>query len=186
MNSDSIALSLRKTSAWLIIWSSVTFVCGVLAIILPLTFSFAIAVAIGFLVLIAGVGHLVFAFHMRSIGGFLWQMLLCALYELAAIFLLANPLLSILSLTLVLACFLLLEGALELALYFRLRRLRHAVWILIDGIGTLIVGIVMIRQWPPLSPEIVGTLVGISLMLSALSRLTFSLSVRRLSPAPAE
>lgn len=185
MNSDSIALSLGKASRWLIVWSLVTFVCGVLAIILPLTFSFSIAVAIGFLVLIVGVAHLVFAFHTRSIGGFLWQILLCALYELAAIFLLANPLLSLLSLTLILASFLLLEGVLEFVLYFRLRRFRHAVWILIDGIGTLILGIVMVRQWPPKSPEIVGMLVGISLMLSAFSRLMFALLVRRLSPASA-
>lgn len=185
MNPDSIAMSLRKISTGLIVWSLVTFVCGVLAIVLSLTFSFSIAVAIGLLVLIAGVGHLVFAFHMRSFGGFLWQILLCALYELAAIFLLANPLLSLLSLTLVLASFLLLEGALEVGLYFRLKRFRHAVWILLDGIGTLIVGIVMVRQWPPASPEIVGALVGISLMLSAFSRLMFSLLVRRLNPVPA-
>jgi uncharacterized membrane protein HdeD (DUF308 family) len=185
MNLDSIAPTLRKASAWLMVWSLVTFVCGILAIVLPLTFSFGIAVVIGLLVLVAGIGHLVFAFHMGNIGGFLCQMLLCALYELAAILLLANPLLSILSLALVLAGFLLLEGVLELVLYFRLRRSRHAVWVLIDGIGTLVLGVLMIGQWPPASPEAIGALVGISLMLSAVSRIVLSLAIRALGPAPA-
>lgn len=183
MNVDSIAPALRKASGWVLIWSVVVFICGVLAIILPLTFSFAIAFVVGCLVLVAGVAHFVFAFQTRGLGGFLWHMLLGALYGIAAISLLANPLWSVLSLSLVLAVFLLSEGALELALYFRLRESRHAVWVLIDGIGTLILGILLIGQWPPSSPEIIGALVGISLMLSAISRIVLSLAIRTLRPA---
>jgi uncharacterized membrane protein HdeD (DUF308 family) len=186
MNLESIAPVISKASKWLIIWSMVVFVCGILAVLLPLTFSVAIAFIIGVLVLVAGIAHFVFAFHTRNIGGFFWQILLGTLYEIAAILLLANPLLSILSLTLMLAAFLLAEGVLEVALYFRLRRFRHSFWLLLDGIGTLILGVVMIRQWPPESPEIIGTLIGISLILSALSRLIFSVTVRALSPVPAD
>jgi uncharacterized membrane protein HdeD (DUF308 family) len=185
MNIESIVPLIKKASAWVIIWGIVTFVCGILAIILPLTFSFGIALIIGCLVLVAAIAHLFFAFETRSVDGFLWQMLVSVLYGVAAICLLVNPLLSVLSLTLVLAIFLLLEGILELALYFVLKRFRHSVWVLIDGIGTLILGFLMIRQWPPASPEIIGTLIGISLMLSAISRVVLSLAVRTLNSAPA-
>ena len=185
MNIESIAPSIRKMSPWLIVWSTLTFICGILAIILPLTISFGIALIIGCLILGAGIGHLFFAFDTRSVGGFLWQILVSALYVVAAICLLANPLLSVLSLSLFLAIFLLLEGILEFVLYFRLRRFRHSVWLLLDGIGTLILGIVMLRQWPPASPEIIGALIGISLMLSAVSRLIFTMAIRSLNPATA-
>lgn len=184
MNLESITPVIIKASRWLIIWSIVVFVCGILAVLLPLTFSVAIAFIIGILVLVAGIVHFVFAFHTRRIGGFFWQIVLGALYEMAAIFLLANPLLSILSLTVMLATFLLAEGVLEIALYSRLRRFRHSLWLLFDGIGTLILGIIMIRQWPPHSPEIIGMLVGISLILSALSRIIFFATVRSLNPVP--
>jgi len=107
----------------------------------------------------------------RGVVGFVWQILLSALNVMAGICLLANPLLGVLSLALFLAIFLLLEGIFEFALYFRLRRFRHSVWLLIDGIGTSILGILMVSQWPPASPEIIGALIGISLMLSAVSRL---------------
>jgi hypothetical protein len=43
MNIESIAPSVKKASPWLMVWSTVTFVCGILAIILPLTISFGIA-----------------------------------------------------------------------------------------------------------------------------------------------
>jgi uncharacterized membrane protein HdeD (DUF308 family) len=186
LNIESIVPLIRKASGWVIIWGIVTFVCGILAIILPLTFSFGIVLIIGCLVLVAAIAHLFFAFETRSVDGFLWQMLVSVLYGVAAICLLVNPLLSVLSLTLVLAIFLLLEGILELALYFVLKRFRHSVWVLIDGIGTLILGILMLRQWPPATPEIIGALIGISLMLSAVSRVVLSLAVRTLNPAPAD
>jgi uncharacterized membrane protein HdeD (DUF308 family) len=180
-----IAPVIKEVSAWLVVWSTVTFVCGILAIILPLTISFGIAVVIGCLILAAGIGHLFFAFETRSVCGLLWQVLLSTLHMMAAICLLANPLLSILSLSFLLAIFLLLESILEFALYFRLRRFRHSIWLLVDGIGTLTVGILMVTQWPPASPETIGALIGISLMLSAVSRLIFTVAIRALNPANA-
>jgi uncharacterized membrane protein HdeD (DUF308 family) len=104
---------------------------------------------------------------------------------MAAICLLVNPLLSLFSLVLLLAILLLLEGILQLGLYFRLRRLHHSIWLLIDGVGTLILGILIAREWPPVSLEIIGALIGISLMLTAVSRTILWLMVRGLDPAHA-
>ena len=185
MNVDAIGPAIKKASVWVIIWSVVVFICGILAMILPLTFAFGIAFVIGGVLLMGAVAHFVFAFQTKGLGGFALHMLLAALYGIAAISLLANPLWSVLSLAVVLAVFLLLEGILELALYFRLRRSRHSIWLLVDGIGTLILGILLIGQWPPASPEVIGTLIGISLMLSAVSRAVLSLAIRALEPASA-
>jgi uncharacterized membrane protein HdeD (DUF308 family) len=175
----------QKYVKWSLIASSLVFVCGVLATVLPLTFSLGIAVFLGLVVLAAGMAHAIFAFQTQHIGGFLGHMLLFALYEMAAICLLANPLLSILSLAVMLAVFLILEGVLELALYFRLRRFRHSFWVLIDGVGTLILGILIVSQWPPASEDTIETLVGISLILTAVSRVFLSFAVRGLGPTPA-
>jgi uncharacterized membrane protein HdeD (DUF308 family) len=180
MNIDSIAPALKKASVWVLVWSAAVFVCGILAMILPLTFAFGIAFVVGGAFFVGGGAHLVFAFQTRGLGGFLWHMVLVALYETAAIFLLANPLLSVISLALVLAVFLMIEGVLELALYFRLRRSRHSGWLLMDGVGTLVLGVLMIGQWPPASPEVIGTLIGISMILSAVSRALLSLAIRSL------
>jgi uncharacterized membrane protein HdeD (DUF308 family) len=183
VNLESVAPTIKRASGWLIVWSIVVFVCGILAIVLPLTFSFAIAFVIGSVVLLGGIAHLVFAFHTRRLGGFFLHILLCAIYELAAVCLLVNPLLSVLSLSLILAVFLLLGGILELALFVRLRRYRHSLWVLVDGIGTMILGVLIVRQWPPASPETLSGLIGASLILSAVSRIIFALAFRTLSLA---
>jgi len=180
---ESTSQRIKKASPWLIAWGIVVFVCGILAMILPTTFSVGISFIIGCLLLVAGVGHFVFDLHTQTAGGFFWQILIGLLYLIAAICLLVNPLLGVLSLTLFLTIFLLLEGVFELALYFRLRAFRHSLWLLLDGVGTVGLGIVMFRQWPPASPEFIGTLIGISMMLSVSSRVIFSLAIRSLSPA---
>jgi uncharacterized membrane protein HdeD (DUF308 family) len=185
MSGDLSFAVVQKHSKWSLIASLVIFVCGILAVVLPLTFSFGMAIIIGSVVLVAGIAHLVFAFHARDIGGFLWHIFLCALYEMAAICLLVNPLLSLFSLVLLLAILLLLEGVLQLGLYVDLRRLRHSIWLFIDGVGTLILGILIARQWPPASLEIIGALIGISLMLTAVSRTILWVTVRRLDPVAA-
>lgn len=125
----------------------------------------------------------IFAFQCHGIGAVLWQLLLALLYGIVGIYMLMNPLLGVISLTLVLAVFLLFEGILELALYFRIRRIRHAGWVLFDGIVTLILGIFIWAQWPSSSVWVIGTLVGISLIFSGISRFMLSLAVRRLSTA---
>jgi uncharacterized membrane protein HdeD (DUF308 family) len=163
------------------IWGIVMFVCGILAISLPLRFSVGIATLLGWLILIAGIAHLIFAFHSDS-DGFPWKVTLAALYGIAAICLLLNPLLGLVTLILILAVLLFFEGVVELVLFFYIRQLRHSGWVMLDGIVTVILAIAICRQWPPISPEVIGTLVGISLMLSGISRFMLSLAVRELSP----
>jgi uncharacterized membrane protein HdeD (DUF308 family) len=178
MNANEMIPAVRKASGWLMLWSAVVFVCGILAVFLPLTFSFGMAVFIGSLAVIAGIAHFLFAFQGWSLSGFSWHMLLGGLYEFAAIYLLVNPLLSVVSLALILAVVLLLEGILEFALYFRLRQFHGSAWVLADGVATTILGVLMLTQWPPASLEKIGVVIGINLMLSAVSRLILLAAIR--------
>jgi uncharacterized membrane protein HdeD (DUF308 family) len=167
------------------LWGILMFVCGILAISLPLASSIGIVILLAWLILFVGISHLIFAFHSHSVGGFLWQVLLALIYGAAAIYMLMNPLLGVLSLTLLLAVFLLVEGILELVLYFRIRRVRHGGWVLFDGIVTLILGILIWAHWPSSAVWVIGTLVGISLIFSGISRFMLSLAVRNISSASA-
>src|SRR6266446_9307652 len=183
MNTETTVGPVRKASGWSMLWGILMFICGILAISLPLASSIGIVILLAWLILFAGISHLIFAFHSHSIGGFLWQILLALIYGATAIYMLMNPLLGVLSLTLVLAVFLLVEGILEMALYFGIRRVRYSGWVLFDGIVTLILGIFIWAQWPSSSVWVIGTLVGISLMFSGISRFMLSLAVRDISPA---
>jgi uncharacterized membrane protein HdeD (DUF308 family) len=175
--------SVKKASGWSMIWGIIMFICGILAIALPLASSVGIVIVLAWLILFAGVCHLVFAFQSHSIGGFLWKVLLAIIYGFAGVYMLMNPLLGVISLTLLLAIFFLVEGVVEIIFYFKIRGAANAGWVLFDGIITLILGFLIWRQWPSSSVWVVGTLVGISLIFSGISRFMLSSALRRATPA---
>jgi uncharacterized membrane protein HdeD (DUF308 family) len=170
-------IDVNRAIRWLIASAVVVFVCGILAIVLPLTFSFGVANLLGWLFLFAAVAHLVFGVHLGS-GTLVWHAFIAALYALAAINLLVNPLLGVVLLALVIGVVLVAEGIIEIVLFFLLREYRHVVWILIDGLLTLALGIVACARWPPVSLELVQYLVGISFISSGISRLLLGLAIR--------
>jgi uncharacterized membrane protein HdeD (DUF308 family) len=154
-------------------------VCGMLAIALPLASSIGLVIVLAWVILFAGFAHLVFAFQSHSVGGFLWKLLLAIIYGFAGCYMLINPVLGVVSLTLVLATFFLFEGILEIILYFNIRKTGNAGWVLFDGVVTLILGLMIWRHWPSSAVWAIGTLVGISLIFSGISRTMLSMAVRR-------
>jgi uncharacterized membrane protein HdeD (DUF308 family) len=72
-----------------------------------------------------------------------------------------------------------------LVAYFQNRSAEGSVWILLDGIVTLILGVLVWRQWPSNSLWVIGTLVGVSMIMTGVTRLMISLAARRIEHAVA-
>ena len=168
------------------IWGILMLICGFLAIGLPFASGIGVAIVIGWVLLVTGVWHLLFGFRSGSgIGGFLWQLLLAIVYGAAGLMLLFRPLAGLAWLTLVLATFLLIEAVLEFVLYFNIRGRVNAGWVLIDAFITLLLGIRIWAHWPSSSIWAIGTLVGVSLIFSGISRMMLSSAASRAAaPAP--
>lgn len=163
----------------MMIWGIVMLICGIAAIALPWASGLGVVIVVGWLLLLGAVSHLFLAFHTHSVGGVLWQILLALIYGAAGVFMLMNPLAGLVTLTLVLAIFLLMEAVFETALYFQVRGRVNAGWILFDAIVTLLLAILVWSQWPSSSLWFIGTLVGISLIFSGISRMTLASAMRR-------
>jgi uncharacterized membrane protein HdeD (DUF308 family) len=155
-------------------------VAGFLAIAVPQAAGIAVNILVAWLLVFSGAAHLVFAWHMRTTGGILWELLLGVLYIFVGVYLLVHPVAGLASLTLAIAIYLFVEGVLELILSFRLRPMPGSNWLLFDGVITLILGVMIWRTWPSSTEWVVGTLVGISMLFSGISRLMISLAARRL------
>jgi uncharacterized membrane protein HdeD (DUF308 family) len=59
----------------------------------------------------------------------------------------------------------------------------RAGWILLDGIVTLLLGLMIYMQWPSSSGWAIGTLVGVSMIFSGVTRVMVSLALRKASGA---
>ncbi|MGC1784971.1 MAG: DUF308 domain-containing protein [Acidobacteriaceae bacterium] len=148
-------------------------IAGLLAIFLPWIAGIAITAIVGWLLLVAGFAHLLYGWHTRSTGGVIWQLVIGILYLLVGFYLIFHPARGLVTLTLLLASYFVVEGILELGLYFRLRRSHRAGWFLWDGLITLFLGILIWAHWPFSSVWMLGTIVGISLLISGFAMLSF-------------
>jgi uncharacterized membrane protein HdeD (DUF308 family) len=101
-------------------------------------------------------------------------------YGFTGFYMAAHPMLGVATVTIVLAIFLFCEGVVEIVFYFHIRRAANAVWVLFDGIVTLILGYLIWAHWPSNLDWVLGTLVGISLMFSGISRFMLSRAFPRL------
>jgi uncharacterized membrane protein HdeD (DUF308 family) len=181
MNATSAATFVKKSVGWSIGLSVLMIAVGILAIASPMAAGTAVSVVVAWLLVFNGCVHLVFAWYTRSTGGLLWELLVGILYILIGGYLLVNPATALASLTLALAIYLFIEAILEFVLGFTLRPLPGSGWLLFDGIITLILAVMIWRTWPSSSTWVVGTLVGISILFSGVSRLMLSLGARSLT-----
>jgi uncharacterized membrane protein HdeD (DUF308 family) len=158
---------------------------GLFAISLPLLAGVAASIAVAWLLLFAGCVHLFFGWHTRSAGSMIWKILIGLAYIAIALFMLSHPQRGLLTVTLLLAIYLLAEGILEIVIYARSRHLPGAGWFLFDAIVTIVLGVMIFKSWPGSSVWAVGTLVGISILFSGITRLSYAFAGRRaLSAAP--
>ena len=185
MAEHSPADVVRHASTWSIIWGVLFIVFGVLAIGSPFLAAAAVNAVIAWLIILAGVVHLILAFHVHRAGSMIWKLLVGLAYLFFGIYLLMHPVLGVASLTLVLALLFLIEGILDIILFFQMRSMRGAGWGFLDGVITLLLGLLIYMQWPSSSMWAIGTLVGVSMVISGVTRLMFSLAVRKLSAAAA-
>src|ERR1700742_4927056 len=109
----------HKSSGMAIVIAILLILAGLAAISLPFIAGIAISIVVAWLLIFGGVIHLFFGWHTRSAGAVIWKVLVGVAYLAAAFYILAHPGRGLLTLTLILAFYLLAEGVLEAVIYFR-------------------------------------------------------------------
>jgi len=179
MSTPTIGGVIKESAGWGIALSVLMMVAGILAIAVPPAAGIAVAIVVAWVLALSGVFHFVFAWYMRSTSGFVWELVLGLLYLALGFYMLIRPVTALVSLTLLLVLYLFTKGILELILAIRLRPLPGTKSFFLDGTLTLILGLLITIGWPASSEWAVGLLIGISILLAGVSRLSLSIAARR-------
>lgn len=183
MAENTVVESVRHASTASLVWGVLLILLGMVAIASPFLAAVAVTGAVAWLLVLAGVVHLVLAVRTHGAGSMIWKLLVGVAYVCFGVYLILHPVLGVASLTLVLASLFLIEGVLDIVLFFRLRSLGGSSWVLVDGIITLLLGLMIYMQWPSSSAWAIGTLVGISMVFSGVSRVMMTMAVRKAAHA---
>ena len=161
----------------------VMMVLGLVAIAVPEVASLAITILIGWLFFIGGIIRTISVVQHRNMPGFGWALATSLLAIVLGLVLLFRPVAGVLTLTLALVVFFVLEGisAILLAIEHR-RHLSSWGWILFSGLVNLLLAFLIWDGWPSSAGWAIGLLVGINMVFVGLSLIMTALAARTMAP----
>jgi uncharacterized membrane protein HdeD (DUF308 family) len=180
------AATLRKHSTWFIVYGIVLIALGAFAIIAPGIATLAVELMVGWLLTLGGLFGLTAVISTgRTMPGFWWNLLVSIVCVLAGFSLLTRPMAGILTLTIILAAYLLAGGIarIMLAISYRKEIAGAWMWVLISGLVDILLGLIIMSGLPGTAAWVLGLLVGINLLMTGVAVLMAALSVRKLAAA---
>jgi uncharacterized membrane protein HdeD (DUF308 family) len=157
----------------------VMMVLGFLAVAEPNVATIAVGIFVGWLFFVGGIFRALSVWQSRGMPGFAWSMLTALLAIVLGLILIFQPLAGVLTLTMVLIAFFILEGitAIVLAVQHR-EHLSSWGWVLFSGIVDLLLAFLIWDGWPSSADWAIGLLVGINMLFFGLSLVMTALAAR--------
>jgi uncharacterized membrane protein HdeD (DUF308 family) len=161
----------------------VMMVLGLLAIAVPEVATLAITIFIGWLFFVGGIFRTISVLQHRAMPGFAWSLLTAVLAIVLGLILILRPISGVLTLTIALAAFFVIEGisAILLAIEHR-RHLPSWGWVLFSGLVDLLLAFLIWDGWPSSAGWAIGLLVGINMVFVGLSLIMTALAARTMAP----
>ncbi len=147
------------------------------------TLSIAATWLFGFLLLGGGIAEVINAFHAGRWSGTLIHLLIGLMYVVVGLMIIEQPEDSAIQITLIIAFFLIIGGIFRIV--FALSdRFPGWPWVLLNGGVSLLLGMMIYKQWPASGLWVIGLFVGIEMLFNGWSWIILALSLRR-APAAA-
>jgi uncharacterized membrane protein HdeD (DUF308 family) len=155
-------------------------ILGLAAMIVPPLASLAVTIFLGWMFLISGIGGLIATFWARKMPGFWWSLISAALAVLAGMVLLARPVESVLTLTIVVGAYFLAEGIATImyALEHRRELSDRWSWLLVAGLMDILIAFIVIAGLPGSAEWAIGLLVGVNLLFGGATLIGMALAAR--------
>jgi len=145
-------------------------IAGAISIVLPGLATLAVEVVFAWLLILAAIAALTFAWQHRDMVDWWFQGLIGLLALAAGLLLLFNPGVGARTLTMILIALFLIEGVTSFVVAGRLRgRLGNTVWIILSGIASIALALLLLAGWPGTAAWALGLLFGVNLLSTGVS-----------------
>jgi uncharacterized membrane protein HdeD (DUF308 family) len=171
----------RRITGWYIAGAALFIVLGIFAIIEPAVAALAVSRLVGWLLVFGGLVYLIGACTGRGVKEVIFQLAIGIMYLVGGRYSLTHPHLAMGTLTLLLGAVIMVGGVAEIVSYVRLKGADAPGWMLFNGIIRFFLGGMIWFHWPSSSGWAIGILVGLTLLMTGMTRLMFAFTARKLS-----
>jgi uncharacterized membrane protein HdeD (DUF308 family) len=168
-----------KSRGWLITGAILSLLVGLLALSSPLLFSFLIVQLLGVFAFVSGVISLLIAIFGKDVAPRGLNAIFALVRIGAGLALLSCVRSGLNLITLIFAVYLIVEGIFDILGAFKIREQRGWVFMLFNGIVTMVLGVMVYAHWPFGSAWVLGLVLGINLLLHGFSQLMLGLSAAK-------
>lgn len=180
---ENINLSLQQLKNnwyWYLSLGIILTILGTLAVIYSVASTIFSVIYLGILLVIFGIIELFHSFKLRKWSTVFLHFLLGILMVVSGIFILHNPFINALTLTLFFAGLFIISGILRISISIFGKEVPHKGLLFFNGIASLILGFLLWYQWPLSGLWAIGTLVGIDAIFTGWTWIFLSLKAKKL------
>lgn len=169
-------LNYMQTHWRLFLFEGIFFILlGFCAFIVPQFFSVFIVIFLGWIIVIGGVTQVSRVLFLPKIPGFGLWLGLGALQLVVGFLLIADPIAGVLTLTMMMALFFAVEGAIKIYLALMMRPLPHWEYVLLSGITAVVLAFLMLAFWSDIPHWLLGLFLGINMIMLGVAMVKMSL-----------
>lgn len=161
---DAMRDAVRRYSLWYLIEGVLLMIAGVLAIVYPVISSAAVVVLIGWLLIISGVVQGLGLVGARHVPHFWLQLISVILAMLIGFLFLRDPAQGMMTITLLLIVFFMMEGISKVVFALTIRPFPNWGWVLASGLVGIVLSLILWASLPVTAEWLIGFLLGINLM----------------------
>lgn len=130
------------------------------------------------LLIISSLSHFIDVFKHRDWQGIFWQAIIAVLYLFGALVVFYDPFLASTLITALLAGVLIVIGITRIVMAMSLKNSQGWGWLLFAGITAIILGILIIMQWPISGLWVIGMFIAIDMIVNGWTYIFIALSLR--------
>lgn len=165
--------------AWAVAGGIAMILLGFFALSNQFVSTAAVATFIGFILMFACAFQLIKVFTIGGWKSHLWYTVVAVAYGVAGYVFIAHPFRAAIAFTLFLGWAILIGGVFRAFLAFRMRHHRGAAWVLFSAAISVILGGLIISQWPSAGLYILGLFLGIELIFAGVGWLALGLAAEK-------
>jgi uncharacterized membrane protein HdeD (DUF308 family) len=161
---EAMRQTVKRNSLWYLIQGALMVLGGILALIYPMISSVAVVLFLGWLLIVSGVVQGISLIGAQDVPHFWLQLVSVVLSVIVGVLFLRHPGEGLLTLTLLLIVFFMVEGFSKLIFALTIRPFPNWGWVLASGIVGILLSFYLWASLPVTAIWLLGLLIGIELI----------------------
>lgn len=170
---------LYKNKSWLMGLGIAFVILGIIGLGMSVTLGLTITELFGVLLIVGGCIQFTHSFTIKAWKGRIYLIISSFIYLLAGITIVVKPVQSELFITLMLAGMFILVGILRVCMALQKHSPRNGFWTVLNGAISIILGIIIISNWPFSGLLVIGLLISIELILNGWTFVFFASQLKK-------